>query len=84
MAAFRNQPSYHARRLPLGGVRALDLANVMVGPYCSMVVGELGADVIKSGRRPAPSGVVRRRLAHEALDAVSPHGLNLCTMPQSP
>ncbi len=33
--------------LPLSNVKILDISQIMAGPYCTMVLGDLGAEVIK-------------------------------------
>ena len=78
------------RKLPLDGVKVIELCHVVMGPTCGMILGDLGADVIKV--EPAPDGDNTRRLIGSgigffatfnrnkrsiALDLKSPEGLEI-------
>lgn len=76
--------------LPLDGVNVLDLTSVLAGPYCSMSLGDMGADVIKietfpggdASRRFDPKvngesycfAVLNRNKKSLALDLKAPQG----------
>jgi crotonobetainyl-CoA:carnitine CoA-transferase CaiB-like acyl-CoA transferase len=52
--------------LPLEGVKVLDLTNVQAGPYCTMVLGDMGAEVVKI--ESFPDGDASRRFDPKVND----------------
>lgn len=59
---------------PLADVTVLDLSRVLAGPYCTMILGDLGADVIKVEH---PAGDETRRWGPPFIEGESAYYLSV-------
>jgi len=62
--------------LPLDGIRVLDISQVMAGPFCCMLLGDLGADVVKI-EPPGIGDTTRRSMGFRLKGEDSPGFLAL-------
>ena len=53
---------------PLAGVKVLDYTQIMAGPFCGMLLADMGADVIKVEK---PGGDDSRRMAPPFIEGES-------------
>lgn len=61
--------------LPLAGIRVLDLSRLLPGPFCSLLLGDLGADVVKI-EDPQGGDYIRWMPPHAKEVGVTFHALN--------
>jgi alpha-methylacyl-CoA racemase len=68
---------------PLSGLKIIEFAGIGPGPFCGMLLSDLGADVVRidrkgAGRGGAPSDVTARGRRSVALDLKSPAAVEAC------
>jgi crotonobetainyl-CoA:carnitine CoA-transferase CaiB-like acyl-CoA transferase len=51
--------------MPLEGLRVIDLTRALSGPFCSMILADLGADIVKI--EPLPDGEMSRAWGRDVL-----------------
>src|SRR5262245_42169574 len=70
------------RQGPLTGLKVVEFAGIGPGPFCGMLLSDLGADVVRVDRkgpgRAAPSDVTARGRRSVALDLKSPAAVEAC------
>ena len=70
------------RQGPLTGLKVVEFAGIGPGPFCGMLLSDLGADVVridrKGGRGGAPSDITARGRRSVALDLKSPAAIEAC------
>ncbi len=65
-------------RGPLAGIRVLELCHILAGPYCGMLLADLGAEVIKV--EPPGGGDMARRMGPHAI---GPHNAYFASLNRS-
>ena len=60
----RTPPLNLTPRLPLDGVRVIDLCVVWAGPFSTLLLGDLGAEVLKAENPHVMQPMTRGTLAH--------------------
>jgi alpha-methylacyl-CoA racemase len=70
------------RQGPLSGLKIVEFAGIGPGPFCGMLLSDLGADVVRIDRkgqgRGSPSDVTSRGRRSVALDLKKPEAVETC------
>jgi alpha-methylacyl-CoA racemase len=70
------------RHGPLSGLKVLEFAGIGPGPFCAMLLSDLGADVIRIDRKGASGGlpfdITARGRRSVAVDLKTAEGVGLC------